>query len=75
MFKIFKTKIPSSSTQEVGILQSWTLTWKIQGNGYDAVESFTKCFIKHEEAVEYEKQLKNAADFLKAWVKTSIKEN
>lgn len=74
-FLIKKIKIPTSSRQEVNELQSWTVTWEIQANGYCERITFNKVFIKQDEAKEFEKQLKDAATFLGTWVDVSIKEN
>lgn len=75
MFNLFKEKIPKEDQQEVTVLQSWTLEWRIQDNGYDSYKVFYKSFIESEDAKEYEKQLKESAKFLGTWVKTKIREN
>ena len=70
--KIF---IPKDNVQQVTELESWTLKWEIQGNGYDARKVFHKSFIHKNEAEEFEKQLKNSAKFLGTWVNTYLTKN
>jgi hypothetical protein len=72
---IFKIFIPKNKAQQVTELESWTLQWKIQGNGYSQVIVKHKAFIKREEADEFEKQLKSSANFLGTWVETKISRN
>jgi hypothetical protein len=72
---LFKKLIPKEDIQEVTELESWTLKWEIQGHDYgDRIVQY-KCFIKHNEASEYEKQLKSSANFLGTWVDTRITKN
>ena len=73
--KLLKLFIPKSKAQEVIELESYTLKWEIQWNGYDQRKTFHKCFIKSEEAEEFEKQLKSSAEFLGTWVQTKITKN
>lgn len=75
MRNLFKRLIPKNNAQEVTELESWTLKWQIQANGYQSVETFHKSFIEKKDAKEYEKQLKSCADFLGTWVETEIKRN
>ena len=70
----FKFLIPKDKAQEVTILESWTLKWEIQGNGYNTVTQH-KSFIDKDDANEFEKQLKSSAKFLGAWVETKITKN
>lgn len=72
---LFFKKIPINNAQEVIELQSWTITWNIQGDMYKTKKVQHKAFIKKEDALEYIKQLKSSADFLGTWVETDIKEN
>ena len=72
---IFKILIPKEKAQEVTELESWTLKWEIQANGYDRVKVQHKSFIKKEDAKEFKKQLKSSADFLGTWVETKITRN
>ncbi len=71
----FRTKIPKDNAQEVTELESWTLSWKIQGDSYGSKIVKHKAFIKEQDAYEYRKQLKEAADFLGTWVDTEINKN
>ncbi len=75
MLNLFKTKIPKDNAQEVTELESWTLKWEIQGSMYKEYIIQYKSFIKHEEALEYEKQLKSCANFIGTWINTKIKKN
>ena len=75
MFKLFKVLIPKEDAQEVTELESWTLKWEIQGNGYCEVTTKYKSFIKIADAEEYVKQLESCAKFLGTWVRTSITKN
>ena len=72
---IFKIFIPKDKAQQVTELESWTLRWEIQANGYSAVHVNHKSFIKENDAKEFEKQLKSSAEFLGTWVKTKISRN
>ena len=72
---IFKILIPKDKAQEVTELESYTLKWDIQGNGYNDRNVKYKSFIKKEDAQEYEKQLKNSADFIDTWIETNITRN
>lgn len=71
---IFKILIPKDKAQEVTELQSWTLRWEINGDGY-TTEIMHKVFIKKEDAEEFEKQLRSSANFLGAWIETKIYSN
>lgn len=73
--KLFKILIPKEKAQEVTELESWSLRWEIQANGYSSVRVQHKNFIDKEAAKEFEKQLKSSADFLGTWVKTEITRN
>lgn len=72
---IFKIFIPKEKAQQVTELESWTLQWKIQGNGYSLFVVQHKAFIKKDDADEFEKQLKESAKFLGTWVDTKITRN
>jgi len=67
--------IPKDKAQEVTELESYTIRWEIQANGYSSVHVQHKSFIKKEDAKEFEKQLKSSADLLGTWVNTSINKN
>ena len=70
-----KILIPKDKAQEVTELESYTIRWEIQANGYTSVHVQHKSFIEKEDAIEFEKQLKYSADFLGTWVKTNINKN
>ena len=70
-----KILIPKDKAQEVTELESYTIRWEIQANGYTSVHVQHKSFIEKEDAIEFEKQLKSSADFLGTWVKTNINKN
>ena len=72
---IFKIFIPKDNAQQVTELESWTLKWEIQGNGYDTKKVFYKSFIHENEAKEFEKQLKSSAKFLGTWINTYLTKN
>lgn len=72
---LFKILIPKEKAQEVTELESWTVKWEIQGNGYSMVKVQYKSFIKKQDAKEFEKQLKSSANFLGTWVETTINRN
>ena len=72
---IFKILIPKDKAQEVTELESYTLRWEIQANGYDRTKVKHKSFIKKEDAEEFKKQLKSSAEFLGTWVETKITKN
>jgi hypothetical protein len=72
---IFKILIPKDKAQEVTELESYTLRWEIQANGYDRITVQHKSFIKKDDAEEYEKQLKSSAKFLGTWVNTKVSRN
>lgn len=75
MRNIFKLLIPKEKAQEVTELESWTLRWEIQGEMYLSVKVFHKSFIKEKDAEEFEKQLKESAKFIGAWVNVYITKN
>ena len=75
MMNIFKILIPKNDAQEVTELESYTLRWEIQANGYDKLSVHHKSFIKKDDAEEYEKQLKSSAKFLGTWVNTKVYRN
>jgi hypothetical protein len=67
MLKFFKTRIPKDNVTEVTIQQSWTLEWTSYKHDYGtfATSKFNaKVFTKHEDALEYEKQVKECAKFI-----------
>lgn len=70
-----KLLIPKDNAQEVTELESYTLRWEIQDNGYNALKVFHKSFINKADADEYEKQLKASAKFLGTWVDTKVYKN
>jgi hypothetical protein len=72
---LFKRLIPKNDAQEVTVLESFTLRWEIQANGYNDRKVFHKSFIVENDAKEYEKQLKSSARFLGTWVDTKIYKN
>lgn len=72
---IFKRFIPKANAQTVQEVESFTLTWKIQGNGYGEEKVKHKVFIYKKDAEEYETQLNEAAKFLGTWVRISIDKN
>ena len=72
---IFKIFIPKDNAQQITELESWTLKWEIQGNGYETVKVFHKSFIYKKDAEEFEKQLKSSAKFLGTWVDTYLTKN
>lgn len=75
MRNLFKILIPKDNAQEVTELESWTLKWEIQANGYDRRKVFHKAFIDKDDALEFEKQLKSSAKFLGTWVNTYLTKN
>jgi len=70
-----KETIPIDNAQEVTVLDSWTLKWETQGSTYGSSIVNHKAFIDEPSALEYEKQLKESALFLKVWVKTDLTKN
>lgn len=78
MLKLFKKKIPKDNVTEVTIQQSWTVEWTSYtwsyGN-FTTPKHNAKVFIKHEDALEYKKQLQECAKFINSTVHTNIKEN
>ena len=78
MFKLFKTKIPKDNTQEVDILESWTIEWKSFKHSFGnyADRRFNaKVFIKKEDALEFKKQLEESAKFINSTVLINLKSN
>ena len=73
--KLFKRTIPKEDVQEVTVLESYTLEWRIQGQTYLSEITQHKAFINKDDVLEYEKQLKEAAKFLGTLVKTEITVN
>jgi hypothetical protein len=75
MFNLFKVKIPKDNAQEITELESWSVTWYVKtGWGNDTLRS-AKSFIKDEDAKEFEKQLKESAKFINAWISVERKKN
>lgn len=72
---LLKLLIPKDKAQEVTELESYTLRWEIQANGYSSVKVQHKSFLKKGDAQEFEKQLESSADFLGTWVNTKITKN
>ncbi len=75
MFKFFKKQIPTDNTQEVTIMQSWTVQWGVKSGRLDDYNFYSKVFIKLDEAKEFEKQLKQSAKFINAPIITELYEN
>jgi hypothetical protein len=75
MFNLFKIKIPKDNAQEITELESWTVKWKVRDNGYESVQTFHKVFVKPEDASEFEKQLKESAKFIYAWISVDSTKN
>jgi hypothetical protein len=78
MLKFFKIRIPKDNVTEVTIQQSWILEWTSykHSSGRYADSTFNaKVFTKHEDALEYEKQLKECARFINTSISTNLKEN
>lgn len=75
MRNIFKILIPKDNAQEITELESFTVKWIIQGNGYGDTIIKHKSFINKDDAKEFEKQLKSSADFIGAWIKTELYKN
>ena len=75
MGKTIDILIPKEDMQEVTVLESWTVSWKIKTGWSDATEKYYKCFINEEEAQEFKKQLDECAKFINAWIRTDINKN
>lgn len=78
MFNFFKTKIPKDNVTKVTIPQSWTLKWtsyKYCFSIYAESKFNVKVFINKDEALEYEKQLKECAKFINSTVSIELTEN
>lgn len=78
MLKLFKNKIPKDNVTEVTIQKSWILEWTSYKHTYGSYATTTynaKVFIKKEDGLEYENQLKECAKFINSTVYTKLKEN
>lgn len=68
--------IPSNKRQTVTEVESWTVEWRVLDKwGTSEGKAYNKAFISHSEAIEFERQVKSSADFIKAWVRTSLRKN
>ena len=72
---LFKILIPKDNAQEVTEVESYTVKQCTQGLTYSSEIVNHKSFINKVDAKEYEKQLKEAANFLKVWVSTKVYKN
>lgn len=72
LFKIF---MPKEKMETVTELESWTVTWYVKTGWSGSTRRQVKVFIKHEEAKEYERQLKEQAKFIGCWISTDLSRN
>lgn len=70
-----KTKIPTDATQEVTVVDSWTVTWGVKSGWSGALNHFHKVFIYEDEMKEFKKQLQASANFIKAHIEIDSKKN
>ena len=71
---IFKLFIPKQNVQTVEEVESYTVSWKVRGEGY-IFKTYHKVFIHAHDAHEFKKQLEASAKFIGAWISTDLKRN
>ncbi len=67
--------IPKDNAQIITELESWTIEWKVKTGWSNDTKVSHKCFINELEAKEFEKQLKESAKFINAWIETNFYKN
>lgn len=66
----FKRLIPKDHVTPVTELESWTVRWQFKTGWSNDVKVMHKVLIKEADAVEYEKQLHECANFIGCWIHT-----
>ena len=72
---LFKILIPKEKAQEITEMESFSVTWWVKTGWSDDTKRSAKVFIDKDEAKEFEKQLKESAKFIGAWIETELKRN
>jgi len=72
---LFKLFIPKEKAQVVTELESWSVTWYVKTGWSNDSKRQAKSFIKDEDAKEFEKQLKESADFIGCWISIDRSKN
>lgn len=72
---LFKILIPKEKAQEITEMESFSVTWWVKTGWSDNTKRGAKVFIDKDEAKEFEKQLKESAKFIGAWIETELKRN
>ena len=72
---LFKILIPKEKAQEVTEMESFIVTWWVKTGWSNDNKISAKVFIDKDNAKEFEKQLKESAKFIGAWIETELKRN
>ncbi len=70
--KLFKIFIPKENAQEVEELESFTVSWGVNEGWSGKLDTYSKVFIKKEDAKEFKKQLKESAKFINAYIQIEL---
>lgn len=73
--RLLKLLIPKEKAQEVTELESYSVTWHVKTGWSNQTSRKAKVFIKEGEAREFEKQLKESANFIGCWISTDLVKN
>lgn len=70
-----KLFIPKEKAQTVIELESYSVEWFVKTGWADQEDRSAKMFVKSEDAKEFEKQLKESAKFINAYIRTNLFKN